>query len=850
MKQLLIFLLTFNAICNSQSVQNLDTTFGNSGIVLKNFSNEYGKVSDQVIQPDGKIIIYGRFQSWPYLGFVKRLNVEGSDDTTFGDNGLIVYNGEVTDVVVAEGKILVGEKKLHRLNLDGTPDLTFATNGVLNQPVLSLAQQDDGKIIFFQQFLSMSIDRGRVVRVLSDGELDTSFAQVGFVTVPNTSAGSNSNNIFATSTGEIILEVYFSQFMSGGPQIVRWDANGTQLHQVGYGTNPYSEVLGATELQTDGKLLLTTAYYPNPLSSAGCTAIRTRRYLPNGVTDPSFAGGMSVVPTSILYQDIPPESVVIRDILIQPDSKTLILGSYKINLVWKQFILRLTVSGYVDTTFGELGVLELTDEYPEDIDYVAFNVINNELSICGNTSNNYIYLHKRNFDGNIISSDTWPFFTEASVPASETVRAVNVTSDGKIVTCAMAEDVTYISRFHSDGTQDVGFGNNGVVELELQTSWDYSSFKGLLMQQNDDILFVHSEKIFLLSSDGTSIAEIPIPAIQNFNTTSIAVALPNDKILLALESSGGYSVTSLNTDLTLDSNYGEAGTYTSQPGLYFGLDLVFQHPDGGIILCGKSSSGYKFRVLKLTASGIPDPNFGVEGVSGLDMSNSSSDKITGCDILPDGRLFFSFNRNSNVGIFALAANGTLDTTLNSAGSILLSELNGLTNQRSCGLKFVDNKILLGGSFKIGNDFHVYTAQIDLDGTLNDLYGTGGLEISQSFPFVDPKFLEKLPGNKFLISGNANSANQDLIMMKIDLNNNLDVGNYTKQSLLFYPNPSSGVIYLTEVVKSIMIFSLEGKLLQHNTDVNTADVSSLRTGCYLISIQTSDGKIVNQKLMRR
>jgi uncharacterized delta-60 repeat protein len=69
-----------------------DTTFGNYGTVI----TQVGAFSDyalsMAIQPNGKILVAGASQNGNYEWFVQRYNSDGSNDPTYGDNGVRFVN--------------------------------------------------------------------------------------------------------------------------------------------------------------------------------------------------------------------------------------------------------------------------------------------------------------------------------------------------------------------------------------------------------------------------------------------------------------------------------------------------------------------------------------------------------------------------------------------------------------------------------------------------------------------------------------------------------------------------------------------------------------------------------------
>ena len=151
---------------------SIDSSFGNSGIVLTPFANPNTYLNSAALQSDGKIVAAGYVQkSTEYDFVVVRYNADGDLDDTFGSNGVSFletpnFYDECNSIVIQDdGKIiLAGESisgstniqnvKLVRLNTDGSIDNTFGTGGIKQTTIggsyaetSSVLMQSDGKIV-------------------------------------------------------------------------------------------------------------------------------------------------------------------------------------------------------------------------------------------------------------------------------------------------------------------------------------------------------------------------------------------------------------------------------------------------------------------------------------------------------------------------------------------------------------------------------------------------------------------------------------------------------------------------------------------------------------------------------
>jgi uncharacterized delta-60 repeat protein len=167
-----------------------DNTFGTNGKLITNFGgNASGR--SMAIQEDGKIVVVGNSSNGTEYDFaLSRYNIDGSPDNSFGLNGRLTSDfgddnfGESVVLDAAEKIIVAGTSSnetnnsftLAQYNPDGSLDSTFGTNGLVttdfngyvNSVGMSVALQEDGKIIVAGQSYDTNGTDFAVARYLSD----------------------------------------------------------------------------------------------------------------------------------------------------------------------------------------------------------------------------------------------------------------------------------------------------------------------------------------------------------------------------------------------------------------------------------------------------------------------------------------------------------------------------------------------------------------------------------------------------------------------------------------------------------------------------------------------------------
>jgi uncharacterized delta-60 repeat protein len=209
----------------------LDTTFGSSGIATT-YILLSASLNQIIIQPsDDKIIACGFAQDSITSYFaLARYNADGSPDGTFGTSGIVttsigteaaaysLYLQTDNKIVVSGYANISGIKQfaLVRYNSDGSQDTTFGTNGIVTTPIQDDAQsrsltiQPNGQIIAAGFSTNGQVTDFAQTRYGVTGLLDSTFGDNGIVITSINNSNCTSpehseiNSITLQSTGKII----------------------------------------------------------------------------------------------------------------------------------------------------------------------------------------------------------------------------------------------------------------------------------------------------------------------------------------------------------------------------------------------------------------------------------------------------------------------------------------------------------------------------------------------------------------------------------------------------------------------------------------------------------------------
>jgi uncharacterized delta-60 repeat protein len=504
---------------------NADGSADNAFNASVNIQGTVG-VNNIVVQPDGKIIVGGQFNTYNSVsvGRLIRINPNASIDPGF--NIALLPVGDVHDIeLLADGKMLVtGDSKVMRLDANGFADPTF-TAATINGGVYanSVAIQADGKIIAAGLFTSINgSTKNRIVRLNPNGGVDATFNMgVGFDDAVY--------DLKISSSGKILVGGSFKKYNNNNTYhfaILNSDGTIYSSGHTGQGPDTGSEYVYFSTLQNDGKLIIGG----NFVSFSSMPINRIARLQANGHLDDSFNTGTGA--NAPVYAGV-----------VQNDSKVIIGGSFtSYNGSSAKCLTRLNVNGSIDPSFltgtGANALINSIALQPD-----GKILVGGDFTIYNGTTVSRIM--RLNADGTIDA-------TFSSTGANGLVRRIILLPDGKILIAG--EFTTYngvsrarIARINADGTLDVSFdpgtGANGpVFAMRVQPDGKII-VDGTFTQYNGS----SASKIVRIHTTGARDLGFT-PPVWAATLGSLAV-LPDDKILVAV----GHQMCFLNPDGTQNS---------------------------------------------------------------------------------------------------------------------------------------------------------------------------------------------------------------------------------------------------------------------------------------------------------
>ncbi|MEP6617326.1 MAG: hypothetical protein ABJA57_12135, partial [Ginsengibacter sp.] len=405
------------------------------------------------------------------------------------------------------------------------------------------------------------------------------------------------------------------------------------------------------------------------------------------------------------------------------------------------FVIIQTQAQTLDPTFGASGKVGpfLNGFTPSKYDKAMVVDASGKILIAG-SSNGRFAVMRLNSDGSSDNTFGSNGLAEINKPGLA-AEAVAIQSDGKIILAGYkqagqgndAYDIEAI-RLNTDGTTDDTFGSNGVQIITITN--DDKAFS-VIVQPDDKIViggYVNTApNLFDASTDDFIVLRLTAtgPLDGSFNSVGYKVidfAGDNDMArTLAIDGNGkiliggkarvdavtnwDFAIARINTDGSFDNSFSGDGKQTIS--LTFSNDEIKSiavQADGNIVLAGLGANGSNndYEIARLAGSdGSLDAGFDGDGKKLIDF-NSAEDDAACVLIKQDGKILVSGNTfngtNDDFGIVCLNVDGTLDNGFGTGGKYQLDFSNGYDLGNSMRLQ-ADGKLLVGNNVADNAGYH-------------------------------------------------------------------------------------------------------------------------------------------------
>jgi len=540
---------TYNGISKNRIIRlNTDGTVDSAFNPTAGANNS---INSCAVQSDGKIIIGGDFGAFNGVARTRlaRLNADGSLDAAF-ISGITSYmsNSIKTVCIQPDGKIIIGgnfnsyngtlANYIARLNSDSTLDATFSIGDGFDSSVNSIAIQADGKLVVAGNFSAYNGTYSqRVVRLNMDGAIDSPFSSRS-----NFGTDGSVNAIAIQSNGRIMIGGSFSKCNNfSRNRIASLDSNGN----IDNGIYPFFENgisadghVRAVAVQPDGKILIGGGF----LTYRGISRKSIARLNPDGTLDAAFNVGTGA-------------DGLVKKIVVAPNNKIIIAGDFKsYNGAAANGVVQLNADGTLDTAFnaGGSGANNMVNALALQADGKI--IIGGTFSMVNGTPRNLLARLNANgtldasFIPKLTAGNVWTISVQADgkIVIAGLLLQYNYAGNGEIL------------RLNANGSLDTIFNLGGVgTDYFVYSSAVQTDGKIILGGSFSKFNNIPAKGVVRLNANGSLDSSFKVPELYG-NVTINDIAIQNDgKIILggSFDSFGaavGNSIMRIDMDGTLD----------------------------------------------------------------------------------------------------------------------------------------------------------------------------------------------------------------------------------------------------------------------------------------------------------
>jgi uncharacterized delta-60 repeat protein len=246
-----------------------------------------------------------------------------------------------------------------------------------------------------------------------------------------------------------------------------------------------------------------------------------------------------------------------------------------------------------------------------------------------------------------------------------------------------------VARLLPDGSLDASFGEDGVVGtstslgLEGESSGEQIAQPGLGATAEGGVVFGAGQDLIRLEPDGS-----PDPgygkggiAPRPAGTRALVVEPDGSVATVTSDSERGQTVSKLTPTGAPDPSFGTAGVLSLSPRIESTVEVIARSPGGGYVIGGQEAAAAGCRectatpfLERVTASGLPDPSYGKNGIAVLDLPVARVPEpfTQGALVVgPEGSgVVFGKDHDSDALAIGLTASGAPDESFGKGGTLL------------------------------------------------------------------------------------------------------------------------------------------------------------------------------------
>lgn len=336
------------------------------------------------------------------------------------------------------------------------------------------------------------------------------------------------------------------------------------------------------------------------------------------------------------------------------------------------------------------------------------------------------------------------------------ISTIKVQQDGKIIGGGNYTDNNNatdfcLARFESNGTLDSTFGINGISIIPITNNPD--KLNVITLQQDGKIVLggystgtgtsVTYLSVARCNADGTvdsSFADngVKVMSLEGTHNEVRAVDIETGSNKIVLGVLAGTltnqlpGIVRLKENGTYDSSFANNGVYLAANSSLISYPSALKiQPDNKILTMSFRSDS--FCVARFTESGILDNTFGSGGVVKTSFGSGTVGSSSAMALQQDGKIVLAglagyiTSMQSSVGLARYNANGTIDNTFGTGGTVISTWASNYTEAFSVAVQPSDGKVVVSGQTSTNpttkNNFLV--ERFNATGSIDNEFGSNG-----------------------------------------------------------------------------------------------------------------------------
>lgn len=772
---------------------SLDSSFGTGGHATHNYALSNYVPYGMAMQGDGKILVVGSSGASRTIA-ISRFNSDGSLDTNFASSGTYAYYDEsgwaAREIAVdSSGNIIVSASLgspnrtlLIRLTTAGVLDTSFDTDGLAtfsNIFTFDIHVLDSGDVLLAGNDNSDVA----VVRVQSDGSLDTDFGSAGLLSIAVSALNDTASVVKPLANGDVLIAgTMLSSLGNSSMFAMRISETGVQDMDFGVSgiasfafTGSDNSLYGAME-QSDGKII--AVGFTGTVGDQ--THIAFARLNADGSLDDSLPGNNAMANGLVSYNlDYEAAYNVAQSVLRRSDGGYLILAGTSIEQVYYTptaihvdvgdvYLIGLDENGALDNnTFITTGLANevITDadndgirdrlDVDDDDDGVIDESDNHPLDTDNDGINNDVDTDDDG-DGILDGDDTYPY----DLDNDGILNGLDPDDDGD--GRADENDAFPHDASEQDDTDGDGIGNNTDPSPYPTLTFALSGDQTIGLSSTLDNAATPSVGTHNIqySSSNTNIATV------DASGTVTAVAVGTATISADLTD---WPDTPATYELTVNLSCGSCTSSTATIDA-FNADFtsgVIELADGDLLVFGyEDETSITSAIARLNFDGTLDSSFNSGSILQFTYAANMDTRVVDAVEQADGKILLLSEYAPGVGVkdflvTRLEADGSIDTSYGTSGHFILHE---------AGEQFVpgkmvlqsDNYLVVVGTYKPGGLSEAVVIRLNDDGDLDS--GFGYLGTGMRLASSDGELYDvTLDGNNIVAVGTNTDASSALLM---------------------------------------------------------------------------------------